>query len=373
MKRETVMLIARILLGVSLAATLASCGPAATPTAAPAPTTATMATEAPAPTSAPASPAASAYMPTVGQISTTDYVPQIRPAPKKYLIGFANYIRAVAFCQYVETGMRNYATQAGVNLYVVDNNADAATSVENARAMIANKVDFFIEYQGEADTNVVIGKMMKDAGIPVVAVDIPVPGAPFFGGNNSVAGDLGGEWLGQYASKNWSGQHVVLVLLESTSNGDINAKRMQGYVTGVRKYLPNLADSDVYMLDTTNVTEDALAKMRDWLSAHPDEHHILVGGLHDGVTLGGLQALRAANREADAVIISQGADPSIYAEIRNPSSAFKGSVAYFPEKYGFYTIAIAEDVLEGKPVPQSFYVPHVVIDASNIDKYYPKS
>ena len=148
---------------------------------------------------------------------------------------------------------------------------------------------------------------------------------------------------------------------------------MQGYIDGVRKNLPSLADGDIYRLDTTNVTEDALEKMRAWLSGHPDEHNILVGALHDGVATGALQALRAENREADAIIVSQGADPSIYSEIRNPESAFKGSVAYFPEKYAFYTIALGLDVLEGNPVPEKYYVPHVVIDDSNIDQYYPAS
>ena len=83
-------------------------------------------------------------------------------------------------------------------------------------------------------------------------------------------------------------------------------------------------------------------------------------------------ALREANREGDAIICSQGADPSIYAEIRNPESSYRGSVAYFPEKYAFYCISIALDVLEGNPVPNEVFVPHVVIDVTNINDYYPE-
>jgi ribose transport system substrate-binding protein len=313
------------------------------------------------------------YMPTVGKISTEDYVPQITPAGdgEDFLIGFANYFLAAPFCGIVEEGMNNYGEQANVELFIVDNEADPAKSVDNARAMISKGVDFFIEYQGHADTNAVISEMMIDEGIPVVAIDIPVPDAPFFGGNNPVAGHIAGKWLGDYAAANWVGEDIVLVLVESTTNGKINADRMQGYIDGVMEAIPEIAGK-VHRLDTNNSYEDAQDKMRSWLSGHPDANHILLGGLHDGVTNGALQALREANRESDAIIVSQGADPSIYADIRNPESAFKGSVAYFPEDYGFYTISIAMDVLRGNPVPWEYFVPHVVIDASNIDEYYPE-
>lgn len=314
------------------------------------------------------------YMPTVGQISTDKYEPKIvsAGADEKWLIGFANYMLAAPFCGIVQKGVEKYAKEANVETFIVDNEADPAKSVDNARAMISKKVNFFIEYQGNADTNVVIGEMMKKENIPVVAIDIPVPGVPFFGGNNPLAGKIAGEWLGDYAKKNWSGEKVVLILVESTTNGKINADRMQGYIDGVVEKVPEIA-GNVFRLDTNNQYEDALDKMRSWLSGHPDAKHMLIGGLHDGVTNGALQALREAKREKDAIIVSQGADPSIYAEIRNPESAFKGSVAYFPEKYGFYTISIAMDVLRGNPVPTEFFVPHVVIDANNIDQYYPES
>ena len=313
------------------------------------------------------------YMPTVGQVSTEDYQPEIVPASadEDWLIGFANYMLAAPFCGIVQEGHEKYAAEAGVEIFIVDNEADPAKSVDNARAMISKGVDFFIEYQGHADTNAVIGEMMRKEGIPVVAIDIPVPEAPFFGGNNPVAGYIAGNWLGKYAKTNWSGEDVVLLLVESTTNGKINADRMQGYIDGVLEMVPEVA-GNVYRLDTNNQYEDAQDKMRSWLSGHPDEKHILLGGLHDGITNGALQALREANRESDAIIISQGADPSIYAEIRNPDSAFKGSVAYFPEKYGFYTISIAMDILRGNPVPWEYFVPHVTIDASNIDDYYPE-
>jgi len=148
--------------------------------------------------------------------------------------------------------MVKFGEEANVELFIVDNEADPAKSVDNARAMISKEVDFFIEYQGHADTNVVIGEMMADSEIPVVAIDIPVPNVPFFGGNNPVAGNIAGAWLGQYALDNWGGEDIVLVLVESTTNGKINADRMQGYIDGVLGLIPEIA-GNVYRLDTNNL------------------------------------------------------------------------------------------------------------------------
>src|SRR4030067_2466082 len=133
----------RSFLIISVILLLAACQPAAPPV----PSKSPAATEAPVVTEAPA---AEEYMPTVGKITTEDYKPEIRPAKEKYTFGFANYMRAAPFCVIVEDGMNKYAQEAGIDLFVVDNEANAEKAVTNAQAMITKGVDFFIEYQGVA-------------------------------------------------------------------------------------------------------------------------------------------------------------------------------------------------------------------------------
>ena len=47
---------------------------------------------------------------------------------------------------------------------------------------------------------------MQAAGIPALAVNYPVPGAPLYTADNLAAGHIAGEALGEFARQNWSDQ-----------------------------------------------------------------------------------------------------------------------------------------------------------------------
>ena len=44
--------------------------------------------------------------------------------------------------------------------------------------------------------------------------------------------------------------------------------------------------------------------------------------------------------------------------------------AYFPERYGEIGVPYLIQLIEHKTVPKLLYVPHVVINRTNIDTYY---
>jgi len=46
-------------------------------------------------------------------------------------------------------------------------------------------------------------------------------------------------------------------------------------------------------------------------------------------------------------------------------------VAYFPERYGEELIALALDILAGRPTPSAKFVKHQVITPANLDHFYP--
>ena len=71
------------------------------------------------------------------------------------------------------------------------------------------------------------------------------------------------------------------------------------------------------------------------------------------------------------MLVSQGCDGTAQDFIRADDPIFKGSVDYGPALYGFNTISIALDILNGDPVPEEFFVDHVNCEASTIDELYP--
>lgn len=120
--------------------------------------------------------------------------------------------------------------------------------------------------------------------------------------------------------------------------------------------------------NTTAVSEAGVSKV---LQKLPAGQHIAIISFNDEAAFGALQAARKAGREADVVIVGQGADRLVRNEIRNPQSRLIGSTAYMPERYGEKVIDLALKLLRGESVPPAVYIQHVFINASNIDRYYP--
>jgi len=69
----------------------------------------------------------------------------------------------------------------------------------------------------------------------VIAVDIPMPGATYFGANNYQAGVLAGRELARYAIRRWKGQVDRILLTELPRVGALPAARMRGALAGMRE------------------------------------------------------------------------------------------------------------------------------------------
>jgi len=107
-------------------------------------------------------------------------------AKDNYVIGFANLTEDIVFTQLVREGILAAAEEAGnVEIVLADNQLDGATALANADNFIAQGVDGVIEFQtDEAFGNVIMSRFRRE-GMPVIAIDIPMPGATFFGADPS--------------------------------------------------------------------------------------------------------------------------------------------------------------------------------------------
>ena len=89
--------------------------------------------------------------------------------------------------------------QYPIDLVFYDNQRDDARAVANAEAAIARKVDLYIQYHRGAAANATVAQKLKAAGIPVLAVNHAVPGAPLYSVDNAAAGRMAGEALAEFA------------------------------------------------------------------------------------------------------------------------------------------------------------------------------
>lgn len=113
----------------------------------------------------------------------------------KYVIGFANLQRDITFGVMVEKGIQTNADAAGVDLVIADNRLVGPTALANAQSFVQRNVDYVIEFQTDVNFGPQVMNILNEDGVKVVAIDIPMPGATFFGANNPKSGFMGGSYL----------------------------------------------------------------------------------------------------------------------------------------------------------------------------------
>ncbi len=106
---------------------------------------------------------------------------------------------------------------------------------------IRERVDLVLEFQTYERVAPIIASKFLEANTPVIAIEVPHPGAAYFGANNYKAGIIGGKALGRWAREHWESKVDQLLLLELPIAGSLLELRITGFVDGLRAELPQIA------------------------------------------------------------------------------------------------------------------------------------
>ncbi|MEM7734695.1 MAG: sugar ABC transporter substrate-binding protein [Deinococcota bacterium] len=293
-------------------------------------------------------------------------------AQDSYTIGFANLTEDIVFTQLVRESIVRAAEEMGnVEIVLADNRLDGATALSNTENFLTQGVDGIIHFQtDEAFGNVIMARA-RSADTPVIAIDIPMPGAVFFGADNYFAGQLAGESLATWVNDNWEGSADAMLVLELPQSGPIPAARMQGMLDAFQSNVNTaLEDNQIFRLDSQNTQEESFRVVSDTLPSIPDATKIVAISINDGTGLGVIAAAEAAGRSEQVIVVGQNADPSGQEEMIKEGSRYLGATAYFPENYGDKLVPAMIDILECRPVTPAIYVDHVFISQDNLCEYY---
>jgi ribose transport system substrate-binding protein len=206
--------------------------------------------------------------------------------------------------------------------------------------------------------------------MPVIAIDIPMPGATFFGVNNPQSGFIGGTYLAQAAIAKFGKQKVrdegYFVVGELAQSGAVLGMRSHGQRAGIKEVL-GLPDDRMLTIDTTATIEQAFSQANSVLARIPPGAPIMVTANNDQSVIGMLRAIDAAGRGADAIGVGMGSDEN---ETMTSLPNMVGSVAFFPERYGNWVVPMMLAKLGGEALPDAVLIKHFVVSKTNVCKYY---
>lgn len=290
----------------------------------------------------------------------------------RWRIGFANLNEQHEFAVSVRQGIEQAVKDAGsIELIMADNAGDPEAALANAQEMLEKRVDLLIEYQQDEHINYILMDMCRQAGTPVIAIDIPLPGATYFGVDNYRAGSVAGEAAVRWITKHWGGRLDKVVSLEQPESGSVPGSRIQAQIDKLKAAF-DLSDGDFIHCDTHGGLQDSQLAGIQALRHIPWNKHVLFIGINFNSALGSLSAAETLDRQANTAVIAQNASVRIRRELLRRNRMLIGAVDFFPQQYGAKIVPLALSILEGRPVPPAIYTDHLLLTSQNVSQVYPE-
>jgi ribose transport system substrate-binding protein len=280
-----------------------------------------------------------------------------RPCDRRFRLGFSCRGQDSGFAQEVLASLFRVARSQSLEIVTAETGSGRSEGV-----------DLVLEFH--VDSAKPGAAQYETPSIPIIAIDIPQPGAIYFGVNHYEAGLTAGRHLGRWATGHWGGGVDELLLVELDSSASITRSRARGIMAGMEETLPGAGQLTVSTIDGAGRYGTSLDAVRRWLR-RARAKRILIAATNDASALGALRALEEAGRGNDCAIVGQNAEPEARMELREPRTGLIGSVACPAEEYGEGLVRLALDILTQKPVPQASFVKHRIVTRDNVDRFYP--
>lgn len=282
-------------------------------------------------------------------------------------VGFENWHKPDEFAVDVQNGILGAGEKYNVNTILYDSaNMDSS---DNTGKMVSSGIKGAIEYYRDPISAKQSINVLKEAGIPVISIDYPVPGSVYIGVDNYEAGLIAGRWLGDYTVEKWAGNVDLVIIVYSPLEGEFIGQLFQGIEKGLKSRI-EVPEEKIVRVDGEGRTDQTAQVMKSALSRFPDANRILIGVGNDACAKGALNALRDEGKTGEAVIVGQGMQETLRKMMMEGNTPIKAGVAYFPEKYGEISMQAIRDLIEGKEVPDAIYVDTALLTKENILEYY---
>jgi ABC-type sugar transport system substrate-binding protein len=260
----------------------------------------------------------------------------------------------------VEAGAKAKGEELGVEVIVVAPPAesDVQAQITQIEDLIAQGVEGIALAPTDPNALAPVVDAAKAAGIPVVFVDTrgSNEGVTFIGTNNEVGAALAADFM----CKNLpAGSEVAILqglISQSTGQARADGSKKGLEACGLKVVAEQTAEWD--RAKGLSVTENILA-------GNPNIKGIF--GSNDNMALGAVEALKAANKLADVMVVGFDANPDAAASIL--AGEMTASVAQAPANMGGFGIQALVDLKAGKTLEAWIDTGTVLVTKDNAAEY----
>jgi inositol transport system substrate-binding protein len=276
------------------------------------------------------------------------------------------------FLTVLRNGMQDYAkTLDGVTLQVEDAQNDVAKQQSQIQNFIAAGVNAIIVNPVDTDATAAMSKLAADAGIPLVYVNREpsnidsLPEKQAFVASNEVES---GTLETQEVCKLLGGKGKAVVMMGELSN---QAARMR--TKDVHDVLATDACKGIEIVEeqTANWSRTQGADLvTNWLSAGLEFDAVIAN--NDEMAIGAIQALKAAGRSMDSVVIG-GVDATQDALASMAEGDLDVTVFQNAAGQGKGSLDAALKLARGETIDKKVYIPFELVTPANLKDYQAKN
>lgn len=204
-----------------------------------------------------------------------------------------------------------------------------------------------------------IGNVLKNASIPILAIDTNFDQAStFIGTAHEDAAYKGGEYVAQQI-----GQGGKVVVLANIQGEPTSESRVKGYVDALKAGGCEIITTQY----TDGVGDKAVTAMEGVLQTYPEIDAVVCCA--DDVALGAARAIKTAGRDGIIVCGFDGISSGVKAVVDGEISC---TVAQDPYNMGYQCVKSLMDVIDGKELPEFIDTGCNIITKDNAQEYLDK-
>jgi ribose transport system substrate-binding protein len=280
----------------------------------------------------------------------------------------------------------NQAKKLGATVHVYNNNGDAATMLSNASLMVASKPDVIVDYPSVANATDRVGQDFTSAGIPCIAINVPIKGCSFFNFDETALADLGAEAMAkQMKARGWNGSNTTVIIGQASELGASVNIAVTSFYAKLSELVPGMTkvkasaigpsttkiNSQGLQVDVGLTLDQGYSTVASALQTIPANRNIVIYTVADDATQGALRAISAQNRSSTTMASGYGGEPAAFSAIRAGSDWVTDQIGFFPY-WGEFVLAMAVAMHNGVTPPPLTAPSQVVVDKQNIDTYFKK-